>query len=291
MLTFLIAGSLALTISGCSNTGAVVEPPAVTTPAEPTPAPVTTTAKECPSTAPDVTLEGFAYNETVEDEYGCYARISIAEDNPILVLDESLYPLNVLTSSGLTDVEVEQFYLLALNFFVKETLDSVVLDNSASDQVWLDDEDVKNYFRDASVSSIVESVEADGLGSLGLVISNVLPEPGLRDNVPRQDELNLFIANVESLTGSDGLPYLTVRVQGQSLMVFEDEPFRQWILKNDTSLVESQLRSTRPELFDNVSDNIVLLSVESSISVQSGKIIGSSFSYDTEIATGTEVLN
>lgn len=233
-----------------------------------------------------VGIAGFEYKETVEDEYGCYVRIQLSSDNPLLTLDRTAFPLEGLESSGLTLAEVEQEYQFALNFFVSETLDSVGLDNRNAAREWFDSEEIQAFFTPDAVNSIEESLTESSLESLGLVLVNAVPEPGLREDVPRHQDVILEVIDVTVSLDDAGIPYVAVKVQGQTVLAFEDEAFSQWVLRNNSSVTEAQLRETNPELFDGENNNLILLTIESDITLQDSKIIGSSFYYETEIASG-----
>lgn len=275
---------LLVALVGCGQ--APVEPELTSAPVAPEP------AIECNSDETSVTLAGFEYRETVEDEYGCYVRIQLDSSNPILALDREKFPLENLASSGLSESEVNESYVLALNFFVNETLDNVGLDNRNAAREWFNAEEVQKFFSSESVKTIEETLSEASLESLGLVLANRLPEPGLREDIPRQGSVELEVVDVAIIeTNSEGSsvePYVQVTVQGQIVVAFEDEPFSQWVLRNNSSVTEAQLRETNPELFDGESNNLILLTVESILALSDGVIVGSSLYYETEIASGID---
>lgn len=231
----------------------------------------------------DVTYSDAVSSESVEDEYGCYTKLAINPSSPLLERQEALYDLASLEANGFTSEDAYAAQQAASKFFVEETLDSISLDNSAAQDDWVTHIEAEGYFEVSSFEEIKLSIEDSNLKSVGLVVTGSLPEPSKRDNEVRQDSITASVVKVSGTANAAGEPIIVVSLHATMTLSFDDYSMSQWIIKNNSTVTEAELKDRQPELFDDSGLNQLEVTVDSSFSMNDAKITGSTLNYSTSL--------
>lgn len=226
--------------------------------------------------------------EEVTDEFGAYCRTTIDPNSDALRWDESKVDMASLEEHGFTVEEAKEAQKTAVTFAAEQTFDSTRLDNySQSPADWINE----NASSLSNPSIYLDFVKNEKLANTGLVVTDYLPSPIVRDGGPRATQTNLQINRIYGFE-SEGKKAIGVEIGANAFYGVENEEIVKLYLANNPDLTEESLKQTTPELFAEEPAN---LSVQGSFSYSfvkgtMDKIAGTRAQWSVTTQTGTPII-
>lgn len=277
-----LALSGTLLLSACTGGGGVTPPSETTAP--PTSSPVVACSTENPGPYGDaVPLEA------ATDEYGEYCRTTIDPTSDALVYDASKVDLESLEKYGFTEEEAKEAQITAVTFLMEQTFDSTRLDNySQSPTEWLN-ENADSLSSPDVYLDFVNSGEQ--LSSAGLIVTDYLPTPVIRNGGPRFTQTNVQVNEIVAFEGN-GKKAIAVRMSANSFYPAENADIVSMYLANHPDMTEDALKQSQPELFEEAP---VGLSIQGAFSLSFVKdnydqVAGSNSSWTVNTQTGNVIV-
>lgn len=238
-----LVGVLAISIAGCSGSVKPIDNNADSP--SPSNGGIVACSTENPGPWGDVIAK-----EEVKDEYGTYCRTTIDPKSDALKYDASKTDTASLEKYGFTEEDAKTAQKTAVTFLAEETLDSTRLDNySQSDSDWLK---ANNTWINPSAQKLFsDSAETKGMRKAGLLVTDALPTPVIRDGGPRTAGTNIQVDRIAADISTDGkTPVLVVTTSASSVYSVDNKTILETVVKNDSTKTEESLRASNPELFD-----------------------------------------
>lgn len=276
-----LAGTLALT--ACTGQGGV-------TPASPSPSetnnPVVACSTENPGPYGDVIAK-----EEVKDQFGEYCHTTIDPKSAALKWDESKVDVQSLKDNGFTVEDAKKAQKTVVTFLAEQGLDSSRLDNyKQSNTDWVK----ANSSLLSNPESYLESAKkADGLSSTGLLVTDYLPEPTVRNGGPRATSTNIQVNRIYGTKATSGVKIIVVETGANSLYDVKNTTVVDTYLKNNPGTTKEQLQAEHPDMFDaNTPVNLIVQGTFTySVKKDSlDKIAGSRASWSLGTQTGTQIV-
>lgn len=198
----------------------------------------------------------------ITDEYGDYCAVTIDPNSNALTLEGVDLDVDSLTKYGYTEADAKAAQQVAVKTLVETSLDSTVLDNrSQTDEEWFT-ENKDTIVLAGSHAQFQEAITDRGLKGSGLVVTEGMPEPLIRDGGPRAQQMNISVDRIAADVKKDGVtPVMVVRTTFSVVYDVPNEKIVESILKNDASVTEDGLRASNPDLFEQNGPGIILQGV------------------------------
>jgi len=278
-----LIGALSFSLAGCSGSMNNDD-------VDNTPNPTTSTGALC-DPANDIYGDVIAKDQ-VKDERGEYCHVAIDPNAEALKRDDSKITTDTLTPLNITADQAYEYQKKAVEFFGSEGVDSTVLDNNpteapneAAEAAWY----AANQDKFDENAKLEYSVPGK-LASSNIVINGYTPKL-VRDGAPRVDKSSIVVNEVYGKAGVDGIAnQVVVNLGAKVTYRATDEETVAWKLTG-AGATEESVKAEFPELFDGKGENTILVDGKFaySYSVDSGLLVGNSFTYDITYSKGAKV--
>lgn len=279
MLALGLAGTLMLT--ACTGGGGVQPTPNGTDSTNP---PTTVACStENPGPYGDVIPK-----EEVTDEYGEYCQTTIDPSSDALVYDSSKVDLESLQQYGFTEDDAKAAQKTAVTFAAEQALDSTRLDNySTTPTDWIDANSSSLF----NPSVYLETVKTGKLSDTGLIVTDYLPTPTVRDSGPRSSQTNLQVNKIYAFE-SQGKKAIAVEVGANAMYDVTNEQVVNLYLANYPEETADTLKTSHPDFFGSDPVGLTVQGTFSYSFVKDDltKIAGSKSTWTVGTQTGTQIV-
>jgi hypothetical protein len=202
-----------------------------------------------------------------------YCHVQIDPEAVALKYDETKVHLDTLAQYGFTVDEAKAAQKLIVPLYASEILDSSRLDDyTVSDADWFAAN--SRFYSPTAQPEFAKYVDKGALNKYGLIATELLPSPLVRDGSPRASTIQIELTDIYVQQPEGGVPNLIVRFESTSTYDVTDEQMVKVLRLHDNSLTKEGLKQSDPEYFDGEDSSSLVINATSVMSVVKGTVGG-----------------
>lgn len=228
--------------------------------------------------------------EEVTDEYGTYCHTTIDPNSGALAWDESKVDVASLEANGFTVEDAKKAQQTAVTFLAEQGLDSTRLDNySQSPEEWINAN--SSFLQDPQ--AWIGDIKDGRLSSTGLVVTDYMPTPIVRDGGPRAESTNIQVNRVYGFTNDAGDKAIAVEMGANATYDVPNSAIVDMYIKNHPETTVESLQQSNPDFFGDEPLGLILqgkFTYAFSAKDMFNKIAGASFNWSVNTKPGTPIV-
>lgn len=226
----------------------------------------------------------------VTDQFGSYCHVTVDPASPALAYDASKADLASLETYGFTEADAKEALATAVRFAVSQTFDSTRLDNYAqTGPEWV----AANAADLSSPEAYLTALDSKKLSDTGLLITDYLPEPTLRDGGPRASQINVQVNRVYAFESDTRKKALVVEIGANALYSVSNQQVVNLYLAQHPDETSDSLKAAHPEFFGNDAVGLVVQGTfgYSFLKETLDKVAGSQSTWIVNTQTGVPIVS